>query len=94
MNRIKKFNRKIGVDFNTAASQRTHLPPARALDVLQKLLDRTIVEDARTYRQSKDREGTPAVLTMLEYKALRDATRLLGVRLKLLHTDLQEKKVS
>lgn len=90
---MKKFNRKIGPEFNTAAQQKTHMDPRRAYRTLRKLLDRSIIEDARKFRQSGD-GMTPAVLSVMEYKALRDATRLFGVRLKLLHEREEEKKVS
>lgn len=80
----KKFVRKIGPEFDLAASQRTHMDPRRAIRFLSQLADRAIIEDVRKHRQNKI-GLEPAVLGTMEHKALKDAIRLLGVRLKLLY---------
>lgn len=72
------------------ADQKTQLPPGRALRVLTRLKNRAIIEDARTFRQKKGRESPPLYLSALEARAIRDAIRMFGIRIKLLH----EQKVS
>ncbi len=81
----KKFNRVVHPIFAYFADQKTQLSPGRALRILTRLKNRAIVEDARTFRQKRDRESLPTHLSALEYRALRDAIRMFGIRIKLLH---------
>lgn len=81
----KKFNRVIHPIFAFFADQKTQLTPGKALRILTRLKSRAIVEDARTFRQKKDRESPPIHLSALEYRAIRDAIRLFGIRIKLLY---------
>lgn len=82
----RKFNRRITDDLLREAEKKTHMSPERAYEILKSLRDHAIVEDARTTRQGIG-GVKPTFMTTMQYKALKDAIRLLGIRRKLMYIE-------